>query len=903
MVSTRPAQTAVRRLDTLSFASRRKTIVIAPALSVTLRETAELSSSRRREKGVIGKHTLAFILAKRTGDNSNHCPSHNHIRQRIRSIEFNSVPKVAPIAMTTEAKETDQAMMSTTDDQSLAAVDQVSSILKSSIQSIESQDGAYDVSKTIFEAVLILNHMKDQATIYEVTDKDGNVISQGNVDASSNPAENKIGSSLPSASVETLAHTAIATTKSLHELIGRVNESRKGSRKSSGYAWKALESVARSSLEADFLKKSDEISSSLASLAIGVTLSTHPPDESTTKMIASAAIPSDKAHSSRRGKKCRRDGLGKVVCDENDSNADARNEAIEHSMVRAALLGLLHLAVEDTKRTTQENKNDESKTVSFSTDMHTISKIESGFNIGALDAGNEDRELARAVSDFVHCVFGEDITSDDDSIDSIVDDNGVAVARDQIPPILCLVANTRPWEYVQLEKLVRMSAEMSLWYSAELLADAAIDSVVPPEPLSKGQEKKKIMATLIPKGAKTEALLPANAVIAPQGSIAHLAAGAIIDIAFDYRLYRRADAFASKYYAFGGPERYAEARFLHACDTITKLVKKKQVQVIDKQIARVDDMVAKVSKDLILTSPSPSSNAKPKRAFHGEDIAIETMGEHIRDFSLRRLRASNMHAAAIRLAKIWDMEYDQDPLMLEAERKKRKLTYLQWDDEGAPGNSSETGSQSARPLPELISDAEDLLKQFNVLENNPERTIGFDCEWHDSINGVALLQLSTLADSLLLDIPALTATKEGCDALRATVGKLFSRSTNRDRCIGFGCKDDIKRLRISPYVDVPWFPQSEKMVDIHDLRNMIAELNPNLGGRGGMHFGLSRACEIFLGKQLEKAEQCSDWLARPLSAEQREYGALDAWACVAISAKIAKGLEKLPVPADLGKIE
>lgn len=74
-----------------------------------------------------------------------------------------------------------------------------------------------------------------------------------------------------------------------------------------------------------------------------------------------------------------------------------------------------------------------------------------------------------------------------------------------------------------------------------------------------------------------------------------------------------------------------------------------------------------------------------------------------------------------------------------------------------------------------------------------------------------------------------------------------------------------------------------------DLRNLIAEVSPNLGGKGGLHLGLSRSCEAFLGKQLDKAEQRSDWLARPLTTEQREYAALDAWSCAAIHLKILKG--------------
>jgi ribonuclease D len=51
---------------------------------------------------------------------------------------------------------------------------------------------------------------------------------------------------------------------------------------------------------------------------------------------------------------------------------------------------------------------------------------------------------------------------------------------------------------------------------------------------------------------------------------------------------------------------------------------------------------------------------------------------------------------------------------------------------------------------------------------------------------------------------------------------------------------------------------------------------------------------MFLGgKGLEKNEQCSDWLCRPLTREQREYACLDAWACAAIYLKIIHSLSKV----------
>jgi len=810
-----------------------------------------------------------------------------HHSQRHGSICQPRIPLIALIRnrrdkMTT--KMTTIATMTTRVDKDQKMVDRISSILYSSVKNIEGRD----MSKSIQEAIDILHNLECQARAMFCTDEPSTDVTAQTDTNNASINHSKISEGDENIQLQLLASAAISSVGSLEQLVQRVNRSRKRSRTSSGHAWKALESVVSSSIEADSSKL--RISHALALLTAGLALSIGSTDPSITKMVASAVLPSDQIHLPQCGKKCQKkkasdiatvEGSEKISVEYQEQEASKKmtsrdndcDEAVKnqiYSMARAAVLGLLHLAVDKTKNQPAQSP----------VELHIVAKIESGFSVGDHGRKRGDKELAKAVANVVNFIFGRSSTSNDDVDDYTFGDAGELISKDLVAPTFSLVANIRPWDYVQVEHLVRCAAELDLWYSAELLCDAAIATTTQ-------DDKRVMMATSFSKDATTEALLTDGRfnTSLPQDSIGHLAAGAIIDITFDYRLYRRADAFATKYYSFGGPERFVEARFLHACDTITKVVKRRQVQVIDKQIERVDASVARVSKDLVLTS-STSNNDNKQRKFHGEDVAIETMSEHIRQYTLRSLRASSLHAAAARLAKLWGLPYDHDPMQMAQELEARKLLYLQWDDECCPGNSSDTGGKEARPLPEPIRDPVEVLTRFSELENSPY--VGFDCEWHDTIRGVALLQLSTIGDSLLIDIPALTATKEGCDSLRDTVGKLFTKPQvlGVQEVVGFGCKDDIKRLRVSPCVaSTHWFPQNERCT-YKDLRHLIRELNPQLGGKGGLGFGLSSACDMFLGKHLDKAEQCSDWLARPLSPEQREYAALDAWSCAAIASKI-----------------
>jgi len=100
------------------------------------------------------------------------------------------------------------------------------------------------------------------------------------------------------------------------------------------------------------------------------------------------------------------------------------------------------------------------------------------------------------------------------------------------------------------------------------------------------------------------------------------------------------------------------------------------------------------------------------------------------------------------------------------------------------------------------------------------------------------------------------------------VGRMFANCT----MVGFSCRQDITKLRGSPTKSKDkkhWLHSSEGVVD---LQTILAKTDAS-----STKLGLSRVCERFLGKPLDKSEQCSLWNARPLSLRQRTYAALDAW--------------------------
>jgi len=392
-----------------------------------------------------------------------------------------------------------------------------------------------------------------------------------------------------------------------------------------------------------------------------------------------------------------------------------------------------------------------------------------------------------------------------------------------------LAAEIGPWNDISPRLLVDVAISMNLFHAAERICLSAIQY--------KSPQVEEAVQTLI-------------------------------DGSSERKMYKQSDALATEFYDHGGRSRYAEARFMHACDTISKVVVKRQYPIIERQVERVDRAFERIKESqdhATATATATATNSNSNTNTNQEDSDPGRNGPlDIREYVLSRLGECNEHDAADRLAKLWNMDYWCDAADAEQHVKARKERYLQWE-HIFPGSG----------VPELISCPIKLKAIFIDLLSSRDKVgcIGFDVEWGDNA-GAALLQISTERMAILIDVPALSSSEEGCRSLECTVGKLFAGNDNDGdivSAVGFSCREDLSRLRASSNGAIkPWFTETKAVTDIKPL---IERHKPQL-----KHLGLSRICDYYLGKPLDKAEQCSLWERRPLTDAQSVYAALDAWA-------------------------
>ena len=430
-------------------------------------------------------------------------------------------------------------------------------------------------------------------------------------------------------------------------------------------------------------------------------------------------------------------------------------------------------------------------------DLHIVTSICRSFIEDAT-------ELQSECSKVISLIFG---LPEDENVDE--NTKLPEVGKIEAAAALALSAQVGPWKYIKPAALVEIATDMNLWSAAERICNSAIKAA------SRADCEDAVLVLIESAGAAAQ--------------------------------YRQMDSFATEFYDHGGRLKFAEARLLHAYDTITKVAARRQFPLIEKQIERVDRAFERTKTNL--QDGQEYDDSGPTEA---------------RDFAITKLVEMGEVEAAHRLANLWGRDFIYDDKELERMAKARKEKYLQWE---------ETDVGRSGTIPDALSDPSLFVAEYKEMMSGVDSCVGFDCEFGDEqMKGVALLQLSSASKALLIDIPALSATEEGCNALQSTIGDLLA---GRIPVVGFACGEDVRRLRASPTVfDTHWLGSSRAVVDIKPL---IAHHSNVL-----KHTGLSRACEKYLKKPLDKAEQCSLWMNRPLSLNQRVYAALDAFTCAAI---------------------
>ena len=267
-----------------------------------------------------------------------------------------------------------------------------------------------------------------------------------------------------------------------------------------------------------------------------------------------------------------------------------------------------------------------------------------------------------------------------DSSSSSSSDGGEEIMKQKVSAALALSCQIGPWPYLSPVMLVRAAIPYSLWHAAEQVCLSSHKS-------------------LSVRGDPSE-----EAVV--------LAVEVLVDAAMEERMHRLADNMATKLYEQGGKSRYIDARLHHAYDTITKVIHKRQLPIIERQVDRVDKAVEKIQKDGLLQP----TDASP----------LLLAGKKIRKFALDKLGEGGEVASAYRLATIWNMDYIYDEETILAAAAARRKKYLQYDE-------VLTGT-----VPDLISDAGTLCTAFNHIQN--DGPFGIDAEWDEDTAGASIFK-------------------------------------------------------------------------------------------------------------------------------------------------------------------
>ncbi|CAN0224628.1 unnamed protein product [Ectocarpus sp. 6 AP-2014] len=210
-----------------------------------------------------------------------------------------------------------------------------------------------------------------------------------------------------------------------------------------------------------------------------------------------------------------------------------------------------------------------------------------------------------------------------------------------------------------------------------------------------------------------------------------------------------------------------------------------------------------------------------------------------------------------------------DPALIEASARERAAAHLQ-----LPISSSRVlvveGWQTLQYARQVLMEPAAVGGKGTV---PGVRCVGLDVENSPTTNRATLLQVATSTDVFLFDLIALLGRAASLEVSRqfdATVEGLLTDPHIVK--LGFSFAHDATALRKT-------FPSARGFRRIAALLE-VGELSSAVLGRSTP--SLSKTCEAWLGKPLDKTECASKWDVRPLTADQVRYAALDAHCLVGV---------------------
>jgi 3'-5' exonuclease len=168
--------------------------------------------------------------------------------------------------------------------------------------------------------------------------------------------------------------------------------------------------------------------------------------------------------------------------------------------------------------------------------------------------------------------------------------------------------------------------------------------------------------------------------------------------------------------------------------------------------------------------------------------------------------------------------------------------------------------------------------------------VGIDCEWKpdtlsqpEDVQPILLLQIA-LHDAhevYLLDLQhllrPLMPPGEELNAFEASVSSIVSDLWQSSRFVkvGFQLVGDLRRLAAS-YPHMKCFGTVHSVMEVSRVARKVMRVVSGERNSKFVTSSFARLVEHNLQRAIDKEQQCSDWSARPLSAAQLEYAALDA---------------------------